>query len=138
VADDFAKEGLYEVRELGGRLLYQWYAQEGWTDSGWVYKIDISFEDVYTDVFYVPSDGPRIRLDSYNPSPGTQHGWLSRGICHALEVGWPDETITPTPTPDAYDGFNDLWDLRELDKQRYIWPDIQPTPTETPASSLRG
>ena len=55
---------------------------------------------------------------------------------HALEVGWPDET--PTPTPDAFDGFNDTFDHEQLELQDYIWPDIQPQPTGTPASSLRG
>lgn len=133
-----AREGIYEVREVGGRLLYTWYAQEGWRDSGWIYGIDISFEDVYIEVFYVPDDGPPIRMDIVNPSPGTPYGWLSRGTCHALEVAWPDETITPTPTPDAFDGYNDEFDLEELQLQDYIWPDVQPEPTETPASSLTG
>ncbi|MFN2204274.1 MAG: hypothetical protein ACK2UT_00040, partial [Candidatus Promineifilaceae bacterium] len=27
---DEAREGVYEVREVGGRLLYTWYAEEGW------------------------------------------------------------------------------------------------------------
>lgn len=138
MSGDEAREGVYEVREVGGRLLYTWYAQEGWKDSGWIYEIDISFKNVYIEVFYVPEDGPKINMRIVNPSPGTPYGWLTRGKCHALEVGWPDETITPTPTPDAYDGFNDEFDLEELDLQRFIWPDIQPTPSSTPASSLRG
>ena len=138
VSGDEAREGIYEVREVGGRLLYTWYAQEGWRDSGWIYNIDISFEDVYIEVFYVPEDGPRIHMKIMNPSPGTPYGWLSRGICHALEVGWPDPTITPTATPDAFDGYNDEFDMEELDLQRFIWPDVQPTPSSTPASSLRG
>ena len=133
-----AREGIYEVRELGGRLLYTWYAQAGWRDSGWIYDIDISFEDVYIEVFYVPDNGPPIRMKIFNPAPGTPYGWLTRGQCHALEIGWPDETITPTATPDAYDGFNDAFDRDLLDLQRFIWPDIQPTPSPTPASSLRG
>lgn len=138
MSGDEAREGIYEVREVGGRLLYTWYAQEGWQDSGWIYQIDISFEHVYIEVFFVPEDGPPVKMRIVNPSPGTSYGWLSRGQCHALEVGWPDETVTPTPTPDAYDGFNDTFDLEELDLQRFIWPDIQPTPSSTPASSLRG
>ena len=86
----------------------------------------------------MPEDGPRIRMEMHNPAPGTNYGWMTRGKCHALEVGWPDETITPTPTPDASDGFNDEFDLEKLDLQRFLWPEIQPTPTNTPASSLRG
>jgi hypothetical protein len=133
-----ALEGTYEVREAGGRLLYTWYAQSGWRDSGWIRGIDISFENVYIEVFYVPADGPAVKMDIHNPAPGTSYGWLSRGSCHALEVGWPDPTITPTPTPDAFDGYNDEFDLEALDLQRFIWPEIQPTPSSTPAGSLRG
>ncbi|MFN2135740.1 MAG: hypothetical protein ACK2UK_07295 [Candidatus Promineifilaceae bacterium] len=138
VSGDLAKEGVFEVRETGGRLLYSWYAEEGWYDSGWIRDIDISFESVFIEVFYVPADGPRVRMEIFNPAPGTSYGWLGRGMCHALEVGWPDETITPTPTPDAQDGFNDEFDLEQLDLLRFIWPGIQPTATSTPASSLRG
>jgi hypothetical protein len=133
-----AREGIYEVREVGGRLLYSWYAQAGWRDSGWIYGIDISFENVYIEVFYNSQEGPPVKMVIANPAPGTSYGWLSRGSCHALEVGWPDETITPTPTPDAHDGFNDWFDQQLLDLQRFIWPDIQPEPSSTPASSLRG
>ena len=133
-----AREGVYEVREVGGRLLYSWYAQAGWRDSGWIYGIDISFENVYIEVFYVPQDGARVKMVIANPVHGTPYGWLSRGMCHALEVGWLDETITPTSTPDAHDGYNDEFDRELLDLQRFIWPDIQPTPSSTPASSLRG
>lgn len=133
-----ALEGIYEVREVGGRLLYTWYAQAGWRDSGWIHGIDISFENVYIEVFYIPADGPVVKMDIHNPAPGTVYGWLGRGRCHALEIGWPDPTITPTATPDAFDGFNDEFDREALDLQRYIWPDIQPTPSSTPAGSLRG
>jgi hypothetical protein len=133
-----ALAGTYEVREVGGRLLYSWYAQSGWRDSGWIRGIDISFENVYIEVFYVPADGSTIKMDIHNPAPGTAYGWLSRGSCHALEVGWPDPTITPTATPDAFDGYNDEFDREALDLQGYIWPEIQPAPSSTPASSLRG
>ena len=134
---DKAREGLYEVREVGGRLLYTWYAQGGWTDSGWIHNIDISFENVYVEVFYIPPDGsPPIKMRIVNPAPGTEYGWLARGQCHALEVAWPERN--PTPTPDAYDGFNDYFDLQELELQKYIWPDQQPEPTSAPATSLRG
>ena len=138
VSGDVAREGTYEVREVGGRLLYTWPAQEGWYDSGWVYGIDISFEDVYIEVFFVPAGGGAPELmEIVNPSPGTRYGWLSRGMCHALEVGW-GPGYTPTPTPDAHDGFNDEFDAEALDRARYIWPDVLPEPTQTPASSLRG
>jgi hypothetical protein len=133
-----ALEGIYEVREVGGRLLYTWYAQAGWRDSGWIHGIDISFENVYIEVFYVPESGPPIRLEIMNPAPGTHYGWLSWGVCHSLEVGWPDPDVTPTATPDAHDGYNDEFDRELLDLLRYIWPGIDPTPSPTPASSLRG
>ena len=130
VTGDVALEGIYEMRELGGRHLYNWYAQDGWTDSGWYQDIDISFKDVFVQVFYLPPDGsPRIAMKIANPSPGTQYGWMTRGICHAVEVGWPETMPSPDDT---------RADEEALGKAKIIWPGQEPTPTETPASSLRG
>jgi hypothetical protein len=137
VGGDVAKAGIYEMRELGGRHLYNWHAQDGWTDSGWYQDIDISFKNVFVQVFYVPPDGsPRIAMKVVNPSPGTPYGWMTRGICHAVEVAWPDspppEMLPPDATPDT------SADNQALGIGDIIWPDQGPDPTETPASSLRG
>lgn len=90
VGDGAARAGRYDVVEVGGRLLHSWEAQSGWQDSGWIYGIGITFDAVYVDVIFVPADGgPAITMRILNPAPGTNHGWLSNGVCHAIEVDWP-------------------------------------------------
>jgi hypothetical protein len=32
--------------------------------------------------------GP-VEMAIENPAPGTAYGWVARGMCHAVEVGWP-------------------------------------------------
>lgn len=86
---DVAREGLYIVREIGGRELFRWFAAAGWEDSGWVDGIDISHPSVYVEVFFYPGDGSVVKMKIVNPAPGTEYGWLSRGMCHAIEVAWP-------------------------------------------------
>lgn len=88
---DVARRGLYVVREVGGRELASWWADEGWMDSGWIYDIDISHPSVYVQVFFHHGDGsPPVEMRIVNPAPGTTYGWLARGQCHALEVAWPE------------------------------------------------
>lgn len=85
-----AKRGLYVVQEVGGRFLVGWEADDGWKDSGWFYDIDITFPAVYVEVLYYHGPGATpVRLGIWNPAPDTDAGWLGRGMCHALEVGWP-------------------------------------------------
>lgn len=85
-----AKRGLYVAQEVGGRFLVGWEADDGWKDSGWFYDIDITYPAVYVEVLYYhgPGADPQ-RLKMWNPAPDTDAGWLGRGMCHALEVGWP-------------------------------------------------
>lgn len=91
VGDDAARRGLYVVQEVGGRVLAEWYALDGWLDSGWVRDIDISYPSVYVQVLFYSGPGAEpIVMDILNPAPGTEYGWLSRGECHAIEVAWPD------------------------------------------------
>jgi hypothetical protein len=90
VSGQEARRGLYVVQEVGGRFLVGWEADNGWKDSGWFYDIDITFPAVYVDVLYYHGPGVEPeRLRMLNPAPDTDHGWLGRGMCHALEVGWP-------------------------------------------------
>ncbi len=89
VSGDEAKRGLYVAQETGGRHLASWYAEEGWKDSGWIEGIDITFPSVYVHVLYYSGpDAEPVMLQIVNPAPDTSDGWLSRGICHALEIGW--------------------------------------------------
>ncbi|WP_374686726.1 hypothetical protein [Promineifilum sp.] len=89
VGPDSARRGTYVVREVGGRVLATWWADTGWMDSGWISDIDITFDAVYVQVFFVKGDGTEIEMKILNPAPGTSYGWLARGQCHALEVAWP-------------------------------------------------
>lgn len=85
-----ARRGLYVVQEVGGRYLVGWEADDGWKDSGWFYDIDITFQAVWVEVLYYHGPGAEpVRLAMWNPAPDTDNGWLGRGMCHALEVGWP-------------------------------------------------
>ena len=90
IGDDEARRGTYFVQEVGGRLLASWWADSGWMDSGWIRDIDITFQSVYVQVFFVKGDGsPPLEMTILNPAPGTTYGWLTRGRCHALEVEFP-------------------------------------------------
>lgn len=142
VAGQSARAGRYDVYEIWGRHLYTWYADEGWQDSGWIQPIDITFENVLVDVIY-SNNGSPITLSNVNPAPNTTHGWMSRGMCHALEVAWPDTSpiISPqspgpaqatppsVPAPPAAD-----------QNQPDVAPDPEPTPEppSTGGSTLRG
>lgn len=90
ISGDVAEAGTYEVVEVNGHSLTSWEAKAGWQDSGWIHDLDISYEAVYVNVLYHPADGSDpITMAIYNPAPGTEYGWVARGMCHALEVGWP-------------------------------------------------
>jgi hypothetical protein len=90
IGEDVARRGTYVVQEVSGRVLTTWWADEGWTDSGWIRDIDITFPSVYVQVFFVKGDGSEpVEMTILNPAPGTTYGWLTRGRCHALEVEWP-------------------------------------------------
>ncbi len=91
VSGDVAAKGLYIAQEVGGRHLASWYAEDGWQDSGWIRDIDITFPSVYAQVLYYSGpDADPIRMEIVNPAPDSTDGWLSRGMCHALEIGWPE------------------------------------------------
>lgn len=87
-----ARRGLYIVQEIGGQVYVEWYAEDGWKDSGWFKDIDIVFEEVYVYVvYYSGPDREPIYMKILNPAPDTPYGWMARGVCHAIEVAWPDD-----------------------------------------------
>lgn len=92
VGGDDAARGLFIVQETGGKLLASWYALDGWKDSGWFKDIDISHENVYVNVLYYrgPDTDPVV-MQILNHAPDSPHGWMSWGVCHAIEVAWPGE-----------------------------------------------
>jgi len=105
VGGDEAKRGLYVVQEIGGRVLASWYAEDGWMDSGWFKEIDIPYENVYVKVLYYSGPGADpVELVIVNHAPDSPYGWMSWGVCHALEVAWPDDvdlTAVSAPAPSA-------------------------------------
>ena len=89
-----AKRGHYSVQVAGGAEVASWYALDGWLDSGWISNLDIGAETVLVDVLYYP--GPETeptKMRILNPAPGTEQGWIGRGMAHALEVAWPDMPV---------------------------------------------
>ncbi len=101
VSGQDAARGLYIVQETGGKLLASWYALDGWQDSGWFKDIDISHENVYVKVLYYRGpDADPVELQILNHAPDSPYGWMSWGICHAIEVGWPGEKPEGAAVPD--------------------------------------
>lgn len=88
-----ALRGLYLLQEPGGDVLASWYALDGWTDSGWFENLDIARETIYVQVLYYPGpDTKPTKMKIVNHAPGTEYGWVSRGVAHAIEVAWPEGT----------------------------------------------
>ncbi len=91
VGGHHARRGLYVVQEIGGHFLASWYAEDGWMDSGWIKELNITHENVYVQVLYYSGPGASpVELKILNHAPDSPYGWLSWGICHALEVAWPE------------------------------------------------
>lgn len=88
---DEARRGLFVLQETGGKVLASWYALDGWKDSGWFRDIDISHESVHVQVLYYSGPGAEpVVMAILNHAPDTPYGWMSWGMCHAIEVAWPD------------------------------------------------
>lgn len=88
---DVARNGRYQVREVGGRLLATWHAEDGWVDSGWIREINTSFSSVYVQVYFFENETSLpIEMRIINHAPNTAYGWVSNGMCHAIEVAWLD------------------------------------------------
>ena len=86
--DDVALEGRYVVRDVvSGAHVTEWYAQDGWRDSGWLNDLEISGDNIWVEVLYYAEPGTDpIAMKILNNAPGTEYGWLSTGMEHALEV----------------------------------------------------
>lgn len=83
--------GLYTMREIGtGSTLATWWAAQAWEDSGWITDIYIAFPSVWVEVFFYPYGGePAVKMNIINPAYGTAYGWLTGGMCHAIEIEFP-------------------------------------------------
>jgi hypothetical protein len=86
-----AKRGHYSVQLPGGAEVASWYAEDGWLDSGWIDDLEIKSETELVQVLYYPGpDTTPTVMRILNPAPGTEMGWLGKGMAHALEVAWLD------------------------------------------------
>ncbi|HFE67342.1 MAG TPA: hypothetical protein ENJ93_08770 [Chloroflexi bacterium] len=88
--------GRYEMIEVGtGRLLAQWDAQVNWTCSPWLNNIRLTFkEGSWVEVFFYPEgETTPVKLEILNPAPGTAYGWLAPGMCHAIELQFPEDWL---------------------------------------------
>ncbi|MCB9432496.1 MAG: hypothetical protein H6668_10975 [Ardenticatenaceae bacterium] len=84
------QEGTFVVREAtNGRFVTSWRARVGETDSGLMRNFTLSRSTVHVTVDFVPDGGSPVRMEILNPAPNTPYGWLSNGMCHALEVQYP-------------------------------------------------
>lgn len=92
-------QGRYEMIEVGtGRLLATWWAEKGWMDSGWITGIDLTWPEVWVEVFFYPyGSGPAVKMNIVNHAPGTEYGWLARGMCHSVEIEFPPDWSPPPP-----------------------------------------
>ena len=84
--------GTYTLVEITtGSTLASWQAESNWLDSGWIREIDLAhFDGSWVDAYFHPDgDSPAVKLEIINPAPGTSHGWLAPGICHAIELQFP-------------------------------------------------
>jgi hypothetical protein len=83
--------GRYVMQEVGGRLVTAWEARRGDLDSGWITGLEITFPSVYVTVTFFPANGSApVPMEIVNPAGGTAYGWLSRGMCHAIELQFPE------------------------------------------------
>ncbi|MEM7119306.1 MAG: LysM domain-containing protein [Chloroflexota bacterium] len=85
-----ARAGVYIMEEVTAGELVRWNARAGAVDSGWFDNIAISYESVHVRVWYYPADGTApTRMRIVNHAPRRSTGWLSRGMCHAMEIEFP-------------------------------------------------
>lgn len=84
-------EGLYIMKDETNGQIASWYAYTGELDSGWINNLSIAFNSVHITVIFIPAygGGSPIQMQIVNPAGGTNVGWLTRGICHSVELQYP-------------------------------------------------
>jgi len=85
--------GVYEMRDSLGSLVTSWEAKTGDKDSGEIPGLAIARPSVHVTVTFFPADGSSpIQMEIVNPAAGTSFGWLSRDMCHSVEIQYPMTT----------------------------------------------
>ncbi|RMG94239.1 MAG: hypothetical protein D6706_14145 [Chloroflexi bacterium] len=83
--------GTYYMRELSGRVVTTWQAQDGWLDSGWIENLYIPTDAIHVFVEFYPADGrPPVKMEIVNSIGDGQTGWIANDQCHAIELQFPE------------------------------------------------
>jgi murein DD-endopeptidase MepM/ murein hydrolase activator NlpD len=88
-----AKAGVYALHDVTGGQIAAWSAPTGAQDSGWIYHLPVAFASVHARVLFYPryGGGAAVEMIILNHAPDTTAGWLTRGMCHSLELDFPQD-----------------------------------------------
>ena len=87
-----AQAGVYVLHDVTGGQVAAWSAPSGAQNSGWIYNVPVSFASVHVRVLFYPryGGGTAVEMNILNHAPDTTEGWLTRGMCHSLELAYAD------------------------------------------------
>ncbi len=86
-----AQAGVYALHDVTGGQIAAWSAPAGAMASGWIYDLPVAFASVHARVLFYPryGGGTAVEMNILNHAPDTTAGWLTRGLCHSLELTFP-------------------------------------------------
>lgn len=86
-----AQAGVYALHDVTGGQIAVWSAPAGAMASGWIYDLPVTFASVHARVLFYPryGGGTAVEMRILNHAPDTTAGWLTRGLCHSLELAYP-------------------------------------------------
>ncbi len=92
-AGESALAGVYALHDVSGGQIAAWSAPRGAVTSGWIYDLPVAFASVHTRVLFYPryGGGTAVEMTILNHAPDTTAGWLTRGLCHSLELAYASE-----------------------------------------------
>jgi LysM repeat protein len=87
-----AQAGVYALLDVTGGQVAAWSAPQGAAASGWIYNVPVAFASVHVRVLFYPryGGGTAVEMTILNHAPDTAAGWLTRGMCHSLELAYPE------------------------------------------------
>jgi len=88
-----AQSGVYALMDVTSGQVAAWSAPAGAQNSGWIYNVPVAFNSVHVRVLFYPryGGGTAVEMPILNHAPDTAEGWLTRGMCHSLELAYPEE-----------------------------------------------
>lgn len=86
-----APAGVYALHDTTGGQIAAWSAPAGAMASGWIYDLPVAFASVHARVLFYPryGGGTAVEMNILNHAPDSTAGWLTRGLCHSLELAYP-------------------------------------------------